>query len=456
MEFCAIPVSDGTTPQKYILYRPMLGIAFVGNQAMVDLARAALAGPVERPGQGEIYNFLRQVGFLNPDPPTPVTLSEPYRPSTAVLLLTNQCQLCCVYCYAGAGDLAPQELSFAVGKTVIDRVAQYAQEDKLPEFGISFHGGGEPTRAWKVIKQFTEYARQKPITANITLTSNGLWSKSQTEWILANLNGVSLSIDGGPETQDRQRPLRSGGPSSRLALRAVAALDQHKFPFGIRMTATAPWSNLPKDVRFLCEETGCNALQVEPAFNTGRSGHGRPGEEDSAEFMEAVLECYDIAEKAGRKFFYAGARIGWVSDVFCNAPYNALVVNPYGDIVACYEVTDRSHPLIDISTFGKVENGEVFVDNAARLNLHRLMAERRAGCQDCFCYWSCAGNCYTRTFITEADGTHLHQVRDNLCEMSRKLTEKLLLRRIAAGGGIWQPDAKQGQVVSYDQVDTLA
>jgi uncharacterized protein len=299
------------------------------------------------------------------------------------------------------------------------------------------------------VKQCVEYARQKPLKANISLTSNGLWSQRQTEWIVANLNGISLSIDGAPDTQNRQRPLRAGGESARLAFQSAAELDRRSFSYGVRMTATAPWSNLADDVRYLVENTHCQAIQVEPAFNTGRGGHGRPGDEDSALFIEAVLEAYDVAQRAGRSFHYAGSRLGWVSDVFCTAPYNALIVNPAGDLVACYEVTDRSHPLIEISTFGRVENGQIQVDAAARRRLHALMAERRSACKDCFCYWSCAGNCYTRAFVPGENG---HQLRDNLCHMSRTLTEQLLLRKIAADGGVWRNQSDQQTATRWVQV----
>jgi uncharacterized protein len=447
VEFYTIPITDTAGPQKYILFRPLLGLALVGNQALIDLVRDN--SRELRSDSTDAVTFLRKAGFFEPDPTPPTSANDPYQPTIGVLLLTNQCQLRCVYCYAGAGDLPTQELSFELGRAVIDEVCKNAQETGQTQFSISFHGGGEPTKAWKVMKKCTEYARQKPITSSISLTSNGIWSARQTDWIVANLNGISLSIDGAPDTQNRQRPLREGGGSSKLSMHSAAELDQRSFPYGIRMTATAPWSNLPDDVRYLVENTSCQSLQVEPAFNTGRVGHGRPGDEDSAEFIDAVLEAYDVAQKAGRKFHYAGSRLGWVSDVFCTAPYNALIVNPTGDLVACYEVTDHDHPLIHLSTFGRVENGEIKVDVEARQRLHSLMAERRAACKECFCYWSCAGNCYTRAFIPGETG---HQLRDNLCVISRTLTEKLLLRKIAENGGVWQNHPSQQPAVTWVQV----
>ena len=440
MEIVTIPTRNAGGNEKYIFYRPMLGIAFVGNRAMANLVSELNRGIA--PDQPEAIQFLAESGFLTPDPPPPPAVEgTPFRPTTAVLLMTNQCQLRCIYCYAEAGVRSKEELPLELGKLAIDYVVQNALDLDKKQFAVSFHGGGEPVKAWKVLRACTEYARSKPIQADITLTSNGLWSASQTEWIVANLNGVSLSIDGGTETQNRQRPTLGGKGSSEMAMRSAATLDRHKFSYGIRMTATAPWKNLPEDVRFLCEETHCQSIQVEPAFNIERgNGHEQPTEQEGQAFKEAVLEAYDVAEAHQRRFYYAAARIGSMSDSFCSSPYSALIVKPNAELVSCYEVTNQDHPLAGISTIGRIENGEVIWDLEVRKNLHTLMAERRESCRDCFCYWTCAGNCYTRTFEPGPQGHLLHGV---LCEITRDLVEAQLLMKIAKCGGVWNHQVEQ-------------
>lgn len=83
----------------------------------------------------------------------------------AVLLMTNQCQLRCVYCYAAAGELPHEALTTEQGRAAIDIVCQNAITLHQPQFEISFHGGGEPTFAWQVLKECATYARQKPLPA---------------------------------------------------------------------------------------------------------------------------------------------------------------------------------------------------------------------------------------------------------------------------------------------------
>lgn len=431
-----IPIPD---TDKYMIYRRRAGLAFVGNRALAELAlRLADDASALNDAPAEVVSFLRGAGFFDPLP-APPTNTRDFKPTTAVLLLTNQCQLRCVYCYAAAGESAPQTLTPELGKAAIDAVCQNALDQGRGRFDVSFHGGGEPTAAWKLLQTCTAYARQKPLAAHITLTSNGVWSPGQTRWILANLDSVSLSMDGSPATQDQQRPLATGRGSSVWVMRTIQALDAQRFAYGIRMTATAPWDSLPRDVRFICEQTGCRSIQVEPAFNTQRGGHDQPDTDEIQGFIEAFLEAYDIATAAGVRLYYSGARPGGVTTTFCSAPYRALIVNGDGQLVTCYEIASDAHTLAGLSVIGRVEAGVVQVNAAARDRLHTLMAARRQTCEDCFCYWSCAGDCYTRAFRNEPDGHLYHSGR---CDMNRAITRELLLRQIASGGGVWRANGQ--------------
>lgn len=433
MDLHVIPVSEDGGNGKFIIYRPLAGLAFVGNRAMVKLATAVSHN--QPPPAHPAAAFLEKIGFLEPDPPPPAAIDAAFRPTTAVLLMTNQCQLRCTYCYAA-----------------IDYVCQMALDGKRPLFELSFHGGGEPTFAWRVLKQCAAYARQQPLPAKITLTSNGIWSPRQRAWIIENLDGLSLSVDGTPETQNRQRPFASGHESASIVRQTIADLDRLHFPYGIRMTATAPWQQFPEDVYFLCEETNCQSMQVEPAFNTGRGGHGTAGIAAYEAFAEAFMAAYEIASSYGRHLHYAGARLNVVSPAFCVAPYNALIVNPRGELVTCYEIAGGTHPLARLSRIGRIKDGRVIINRQARQKLHRLMAERRATCRDCFCYWSCAGDCYTRTFQPQPGGHLEHGPR---CLMNRAITRDMLLNQIARQGGVWHRWPGQHQPAQPTEAITI-
>lgn len=421
---------------KYLIYRPLQRLAFVGNKALVEVIQKLNDHPGMLSNQGEIsgelLSFLDEVGFFRMEtiPEEPID-----QLTSAVFLLTNRCQLRCTYCYAAAGELNPKVIDLDTVRTVIDFIATKAEEQGKQGFRIDFHGGGEPTLEWDVLTKSVDYARTKSIKANISITSNAIWSDQQCSWLLKNMDSMSISMDGDELTQNRNRPLTSGKPSFPIVMKNIARLDESGLPYGIRMTAVAPWDHLVNNIEFIATKTNCRGVQVEPAFSPKRGTHGTVDNDDHLQFIEAFKEAYLLAKQHKMNFRYAAARVGTITQRFCSAPYDAIVVNPDDQIVACYEVTSLSHTLGIISNLGYVKERNVFINTESRENLHSLMKERFLHCESCYCRWTCAGDCYVRTFQPGVNG---HLVYGNRCEINRELTAFLLLQLISENGGVWR------------------
>lgn len=441
MEVFAVPVED-----KVLLYRPLRRLAFVGNQAMADLTLGLLKDESDSALAGErlssarnhpqALDFLEKIGFLKPDPPPPAAPECEFKPTSAALLLTSRCNLRCIYCYAGGGERAVQDISPEMARAAVDIVYQNAVEAKKPRFDLIFHGGGEPVQALQVIQETVAYARTKDLPFHTSMVSNGVWSKAQREWIIQNLDGVGLSVDGGPLTQNRQRPLANGKPSLGAVMHTIRALDKAGFKYSIRMTALPPFpGSLPEDVAFLCQATSAQAIQVEPAFNTQRGAHRAPTQPEAEAFIQGFKQAFEIAAQAGRELVYSGARPWMLSQSFCQAPYSLLILTPSGRLVGCFEATDDQYPLFDAARVGFMDGGRAVVDHASRAALHETLAQRRAICRDCFCYRHCAGDCYSRVFAPEVYGEPCASPR---CTMNRELTAYILLWYIAHGDGVWR------------------
>jgi uncharacterized protein len=441
MEVFAVPVKD-----KVLLYRPLRHLAFIGNQAMADLTLEIISKltdsdsynrrTIPNTAYSEALGFLNKIGFLLPDPqPFPAPEGE-FKPTSAVLLLTSRCNLRCTYCYAGGGERAVQDLSSDLAHAAIDVVYHNALEQKKPRFELIFHGGGEPVQAHNVMQEAVTYARKKDLPCRTSMVSNGVWTKSQREWILHNLDGLGLSFDGGPETQNRQRPLANGQDSFRAVMHTVQALEEAGFNYGIRMTALPPWpETLPQDVAFLCENTRAPSIQAEPAFNLLRGEHRAPTMSDAEAFILAFKEAFDIAAKAGRRLIYSGARPWLLTQSFCLAPYSLLIVTPSGMLVGCFEATDEEYPLFEAAQVGRMDGTRVVVNHESRNAMHSNLAQRRADCRECFCYWHCAGDCFSRVFAPGVYGIPKSSPR---CAMNREITTHILLWYIAHGDGVWR------------------
>jgi len=114
MELFNIPLQSPQDPEcKFIIFRPLLGIAFIGNSQMVDLTKEILTNGVGEKVQestSRVRTFLNSIGFLEKDPPPPrLPNNGAYLPTHTVLLLTNRCQMRCIYCYASDFRLTQQK-----------------------------------------------------------------------------------------------------------------------------------------------------------------------------------------------------------------------------------------------------------------------------------------------------------------------------------------------------------
>lgn len=435
MELYIIPVSAADPDNAFIIYRPLLGLAFVGNQAMATLAESLALHP-SQPMREDIHTFLEKIGFLGPDPsPPPPPDTGTFSPTGLALLMTNQCQLRCTYCYAAAGDFPRQQLSLETGYAAIDYTYENLKRLNFPTFRISLHGGGEPTFPWKTLRSLVAYAKQKPITTEFNITSNGVWSEQQTKWIMAYIGSVGISMDGSPPTQDLQRPTVSGKGSSHWVMRSLQMMEANNRSYGLRLTAVPPFERLIEDIRFLCENTQCTQMQVEAAFNTRRGEEGQPELEEGQEFLQVFFAAQKVAEQYGRTLRCAGSDVEKITSLSCGSPFNTLVVTPQNNLVTCFEVVNDSHPLAPIATIGRITPQGVEINEEARLSLRKKIDDRRASCRDCFCYWTCAGDCLIRSFTPEPDSHLQHGAR---CELNRILLREMLLKHIAAGDGLWK------------------
>jgi uncharacterized protein len=428
VELYAIPFRG-----RFLLYRPLLGLAFAANGALVRHVRDRLSRPA-RPGSSAADRFLEDIGFWQPDPPPPRPWAPAgeHRPTTAVLLLTSACNLRCTYCYARGGEDPRYNLDPALARKVVDAACDNARSLGRDRFAVAFHGGGEPTVRWDVLAGAVAHARSRELPCAISMATNGVWSRAKRRFIVEHFDELSISFDGVQPVQDAQRPRSDGRGSFGAVLETLEALDENGLRYGIRMTATpGSFPRMAESVAFLCRTTGCRVFQIEPAFSDRRGGHADPSPGLARAFVRAFRAAHRVAAAEGRLVFYSGARPWAVGGDFCRAAEDALVVTPEGDLVTCFETHDRRHPLIGQLTIGRATPGGLEID-AARLGaLARRRRARRAGCRGCFCFWHCAGDCEVRRL--GATGP-----RSGRCLVNRWLCRELLAAAIADSGGVWR------------------
>ena len=409
-----------------ILYAPLRHLSARLNEAAVSAAARKLRNLPPLPEDEEVIRTLEEHHFFDPAP-VPETPLE--KPTHVTLFPTDGCNLRCTYCYAKA-EKTRHVMPVSVGKAAVDYVLQNALDQGKDSFEVSFHGNGEPFTAFQTVREIGEYAREmaekKGLTCVLTATSNGVMTDEILDWILAYVDDITISFDGLPHLQNRQRPLAGGGESFPAADRTLLRLNESGKQFSIRTTLTSESVKelVPLALGVSERYPNCRLLHIEPGWESGRSLDNEIHSPDPDLFAGLFLEA-DRLLKGKLELVYSADRINYLDTAFCEASKNGFTVTAEGYVTACYELCEPSVPGSERFIYGKWDPEKGFrFDEEKMTALHTLRVENMPYCKDCFCKYSCCGDCPAKLLAMKEPSEHQGSGR---CRITRAIT----LARIA-------------------------
>ncbi|NIM91423.1 MAG: radical SAM protein [Candidatus Aminicenantes bacterium] len=441
--------------EKYIIYAPLKGIAFVANPRLVneifeyaqqlDSSRLSSPRTPSNPSYSkkkflEGSDFLNSLSFFQAEPlPVDKYQDNGTQYDAVVLFLTNQCNLGCLYCYASSGEYAAKRMTWEIARESINYVTEEVIRNQSPEMTLGFHGGGEPSLNWDILTRAADYAHslatKNDFALKVSGSFNGYWSRKMLDYIIQNFTELSLSFDGLPAIQNQQRPTKNGNDSFPRVVETLHSLDEAGFPYGIRMTVTnRSVHRLEESISFVCEQFRPNKIQVEPVFMEGRAKKNRAEVSDLDLFIDQFIKGLRRAEEEGIHLFYSGARLDALTQRFCMAACRAFVVTPEGDVTTCFETYGRDHPLGDQFIVGRFRRDAGFSLHKKKIEDHfNRTVEDISYCEGCFCRWHCAGDCAIKTYSEETPEGFQPTRR---CYLNQELTKFLLLKNIKESQGL--------------------
>lgn len=329
---------------------------------------------------------------------------EPPPLQTLSLNVAQACNMSCGYCYANRGAFqgAARRMSVEVARAAVDRLLVEAPPGREVVVGFM---GGEPFLNRRVIHDVVPYAERAAErwgrAVRFSLTTNAtLLEPADAELLVAHRFHVSVSLDGPPEINDRQRSLlRSGAANSsyQRVLRALELLAAHGRPrhLSARATVTPGVGDLPRILEHLIG-LGFDAVGFAPVLSSPdpklafESGQFR-------DLLDGMVACGEAAKAR------IVARQSWPFSNFetalqqlergthrpypCGAGAAYLSVGADGDLYACHRLIDDPQ-----FKFGDVRTGSDVTRR--RLHLAESHVDRQEPCRDCWARYLCGGGCY--------------------------------------------------------------
>jgi uncharacterized protein len=379
---------------------------------------------------------VRAIGERIPDPPRPRLL--PMIPlSTMVLNVTNKCNLACTYCYEYGEDKIVDTENGKKPKFMSEATARDAVDFMLKESGASPRAhltffGGETLLNFKVLKSALAYAQERATvlgkTVDTSLTTNATLLREEIiDWIVEHDVGVTVSMDGGREQQDKFRVFSNGMGSYDVVLPNIRMLlERHrKRPVGARVTLTKQNLDVESIYRHLRDELGFWEVGFAPVTTSWQRDYAI--QEDG---FEAMLGQFQRLAHEWLQYALSGRHHGFsnvrdtVEEIHkgmskaypCGAGLGLMGVATDGDVALCHRFAGS-----DSHKIGSVTEG---VDRAKQEDfLTRHHIANKTDCSTCWARPICAGGCYheahTRDGASERPNLHY-------CEWIRRWTNTCL------------------------------
>jgi uncharacterized protein len=350
--------------------------------------------------------------------PSPAVPLQKFPLQRIVLNVTNQCNLACTYCYEYSPDrIAQQEgkpkyMTADVAESAVDMLFKEAGE--RPKLHVTFFGG-ETLLNFPVMRSTVEYAERRTAEMgkqiDFSLTTNAtLLNEEIVDFLSAHKIGVTVSIDGDQELNDKMRVFHDGrGSYNVIAPKIKELLKRHRTnSIGARVTLSSQVADVVRIYRHLTTELGFDSVGFSPATaNPDRLYH------IGARKMDTILGGFAELAWEYRDFAVEGRQHGFtnVSDTLkelnsgvskaypCGAGVGLLGVGTAGDVSLCHRFVDSP-----VGKMGHVKNGGV--DHEARsqfLSTHHIGA--RYDCHTCWARPVCSGGCFHEAYIHYGDTT---------------------------------------------------
>jgi uncharacterized protein len=349
-------------------------------------------------------------------------LPEKFPLQTIVLNVTNQCNLSCQYCYEfgedkiATPDGKPKFMDWETARSSVDYL--FAESQGRKSVHITFFGG-ETLMNFPLLKQVVEYSRSKAaerqVKIDFSLTTNAtLLSPAIIEYLADNEVGVTVSMDGPKEMQDKFRVFSNGrGSYDIIKPKVQSLLARHRTrPIAARVTMTSGAMNVRKIYDHLKGELGFYEVGFAPVTTSPNRLYSinEPG-------MDSVLAQFcELHGFSNVSDTLSELHQGINKSLPCGAGLGMVGVGPSGDIAPCHRFVDSDKHIL-----GNVATG---IDKDKQKDfLTRGNIDTKYDCHECWARPVCAGGCHHEAFVRYGDTGHANL---HYCDWIRAWTDKCL------------------------------
>lgn len=316
---------------------------------------------------------------------------------TAIVRLTEICNLRCRYCYVG--ETTSRQMSAEVLRKVVTETL-----DECENVRFLWHGG-EPLLAgldtFKLIVKLQEpYQEIRKVQNRVTINGT-LLKKEWTDYFKSNKFRVSVSLDGPADIHDANRRYHNGASSFKEALEAIEALKDNQIFVRAVSILTKKSIGREKEIYAFFNKHGINFRTNPPsaANDSSLSITAKEFGKSMIEFYNCMMESPNGVEVRPANDYRDGVTRGVVHNCTnMNCFKRILGFDTVGNVYNCNRFASHSNMAagnIYSSTLSEIFSSDKF---------HKMeRMPNKIGCEDCMWKHICNGGCGHAAYLANGD-----------------------------------------------------
>lgn len=341
------------------------------------------------------------------------------------LVVTNNCNLWCKYCYENAW--LGKTITFELAKAAIDDLAKKTNDP----IKILFHWG-EPTIAISLIKEIYDYIENVYADREyrMHLITNGVFSH-ETFKILKEINiAVTISCDWYPEIQDKNRPLKDWNNSSIIVENNIKNFINAWLPLQVMVIITDQTVNKMWKIIKYFHSLWVTRIRIEPLISEWRASYCSLNPPDWRIFADNFMNAIQLAKELGITLTHSSLfYIASPTYTFCSCGrWNNLTLLPDWRVALCHEINAANEYQIATRIIGRYDPKQKYIEiDRKKVNDFdkKVNVISNKSCSQCpvkrICWWWCP----TRNM---SGNNTLWWLNKNLCKMRQEIIKQCIVK----------------------------
>ncbi|MBF1009233.1 MAG: NF038107 family radical SAM/SPASM peptide maturase [Lachnospiraceae bacterium] len=325
---------------------------------------------------------------------------------TYTILLTWACNLRCIYCYEGAGEIKSDFMTRSTSDKIISNMKKEIENRNSRSITI-FLFGGEPLVNYKegkyILEELNEFCTNRGTILNTAIITNGILLSDEIvrDLIRFNCKYIQITLDGTKDIHDTRRIRKNGDGTFDDIISKLHLLKKYEDDLHVVVRVNIDKTNYKRVSELLeyLKQENLDSFSIDFGIVRGSTESCNDYEDNcipDSNLGQVMSELWDLNTKVESNIVSYPMRKWTYCGLDCD---NNFTIDPLGNVYKCWEhVGNEKHLMGVISANGDIVN--------VNPKFYKWMTQSPVNndvCGNCIYLPACGGGCRSISFDKNKD-----------------------------------------------------